>query len=569
MRAQLTKNAVIVPGGRQGRLLPQAAADDPSELRDEVERQYVAYIARAARRHRQPRRRRGRAPEGVRVLDERRHLPRRRRRQGHGDVLGHRQPRRRGATASGSATRSPPAARRATTTRRSGSRRAARGSRSSATSASSASTPQTDAFTVVGIGDMSGDVFGNGMLLSRQHPARRRLRPPARLHRPGPGRRRRASRSASGCSTSPARRGTTTTARADLRGRRRVAAHRQVRSRCPTQAREALGVEDDGAARPTTSSARSCARRSTCSGTAASAPSSRRSTETDADAPGPLRATRSASTRASCAAASWARAATSGCTRRARVEFARGGGRINADFIDNSAGVDCSDHEVNLKILLGLAERRGELTRPERDELLREVTDDVVEHVLYDSFLQAQIIAQEVERSADAAVRLRGPDGRARGGRSARPRARGPAHRRGAGRAPARGPRAWSGRSWRCCSPTPSALKRALLESSLLDDPWLERDLRGYFPPPVVERFGAAARRASAAARAARHDQRQPRRQRARADVRLPDGGRARRATPPRSCGRTGSPARSIGAEARWEAIEELEGQVDPASQRS
>jgi glutamate dehydrogenase len=44
-------------------------------------------------------------------------------------------------------------------------------------------------------------------------------------------------------------------------------------------------------------------------------------------------------------------------TRRARVEFSREGGRVNADFIDNSAGVDCSDHEVNLKILLGLAER--------------------------------------------------------------------------------------------------------------------------------------------------------------------------------------------------------------------
>ena len=69
---------------------------------------------------------------------------------------------------------------------------------------------------------------------------------------------------------------------------------------------------------------------------------------------------------------------------------------MNADFIDNSAGVDCSDHEVNLKILLGLAERRGELDRPARDELLRDVTDDVVEHVLYDSFLQAQILAQEV-----------------------------------------------------------------------------------------------------------------------------------------------------------------------------
>ena len=81
---------------------------------------------------------------------------------------------------------------------------------------------------------------------------------------------------------------------------------------------------------------------------------------------------------------------------RAGVEYAREGGLINADFIDNSAGVDCSDHEVNLKILLGLAERRGELDRPGRDALLREVTDDVTAHVLYDSFLMAQILAEEV-----------------------------------------------------------------------------------------------------------------------------------------------------------------------------
>ena len=62
---------------------------------------------------------------------------------------------------------------------------------------------QTDEFTVVGIGDMSGDVFGNGMLLSEQIRLRRRLRPPARLHRPGPGRGARRSPSGSGCSTLP------------------------------------------------------------------------------------------------------------------------------------------------------------------------------------------------------------------------------------------------------------------------------------------------------------------------------------------------------------------------------
>ena len=142
MRAQLTKNAVIVPAGRQGRLLPQAPPADRDELEAEVERQYVRlHRARCSTLtdnlvdgevvH----------PSGVRVLDERRHLPGGRRRQGHGDVLGHRQPRSPRSTASGSTTRSPPAARPATTTRRSGSPRAARGSRSSATSASSSVDP--------------------------------------------------------------------------------------------------------------------------------------------------------------------------------------------------------------------------------------------------------------------------------------------------------------------------------------------------------------------------------------------------------------------------------------------
>ena len=91
-----------------------------------------------------------------------------------------------GATASGSATRSRPAARSATTTRRWASRRAAPGCRCSATSASSASTSRARTSRVVGIGDMSGDVFGNGMLLSRAHPARGRVRPPPHLPRPGP-----------------------------------------------------------------------------------------------------------------------------------------------------------------------------------------------------------------------------------------------------------------------------------------------------------------------------------------------------------------------------------------------
>ena len=180
-----------------------------------------------------------------------------------------------------------------------------------------------------------------------------------------------------------------------------------------------------------------------------------------------------------------------GLTRRARVEFAREGGLVNADFIDNSAGVDCSDHEVNLKILLGLAERRGELDRPARDELLREVTDDVVAHVLYDSFLQAQILSQEVVVSKARMYAYEDLMAGARGGRAARPRGRGAAVDGGDRRAPARRARASSGRSWRCCSPTPSARSRATCSRrDFCDDPWLERDLRDYFPGRVVERFG-------------------------------------------------------------------------------
>ena len=77
-----------------------------------------------------------------------------------------------------------------------------------------------------------------------------------------------------------------------------------------------------------------------------------------------------------------------GCTQKGRVEFALNGGRINTDFIDNSAGVDCSDHEVNIKILLRAVMDAGELTLKQRDELLASMTDEVGELVLRDNVLQ-------------------------------------------------------------------------------------------------------------------------------------------------------------------------------------
>jgi glutamate dehydrogenase len=83
-----------------------------------------------------------------------------------------------------------------------------------------------------------------------------------------------------------------------------------------------------------------------------------------------------------------------GCTQAGRIEFSLDGngglgGRINTDFIDNSAGVDCSDNEVNIKIALAGAKRAGRLTEPVRVKLLAAMTDEVGEIVLEDNRLQA------------------------------------------------------------------------------------------------------------------------------------------------------------------------------------
>jgi glutamate dehydrogenase len=82
-----------------------------------------------------------------------------------------------------------------------------------------------------------------------------------------------------------------------------------------------------------------------------------------------------------------------GCTQLGRIEFALAGGRINTDAIDNSAGVDTSDHEVNIKILLGLPISEGEMTEKQRNALLPEMTDDVAALVLRDNVFQSQVLS--------------------------------------------------------------------------------------------------------------------------------------------------------------------------------
>src|SRR5580692_9554023 len=100
-----------------------------------------------------------------------------------------------------------------------------------------------------------------------------------------------------------------------------------------------------------------------------------------------------------------------GVSQLGRVEFARRGGRLNTDFIDNSAGVNCSDVEVNLKILLNGAVRAKEITRAGRDRLLVQMTDEVAALVLRNNYLQSQAIStsefQAKERLSEHAFVIR------------------------------------------------------------------------------------------------------------------------------------------------------------------
>jgi glutamate dehydrogenase len=93
-------------------------------------------------------------------------------------------------------------------------------------------------------------------------------------------------------------------------------------------------------------------------------------------------------------------------TQAARIEFAQAGGRINADFIDNSAGVDCSDNEVNIKIPLNREMSEGRLGLEERNLLLAEMTDDVAAICLEDNRLQTLALSTAEQGGARALPQL-------------------------------------------------------------------------------------------------------------------------------------------------------------------
>ena len=180
-----------------------------------------------------------------------------------------------------------------------------------------------------------------------------------------------------------------------------------------------------------------------------------------------------------------------GMTQAARIEFSTQGGRVNTDFIDNSAGVDCSDNEVNIKIALAAAKRAGRLDEDGRVKLLVEMTDAVSELVLADNRLQAlalsvterggvavvPALSRLIDVLEDAGELDRANEGLAEPEDYAR--------RAAAGHGFTRPELAV------ILSTAKLALQRALEDSEVVDDPVLESELIAAFPPAMHEAFEA------------------------------------------------------------------------------
>jgi len=178
-----------------------------------------------------------------------------------------------------------------------------------------------------------------------------------------------------------------------------------------------------------------------------------------------------------------------GWTQLARVEYARGGGRINTDFIDNSAGVDTSDHEVNIKILLAEQIRAGRMTPAERDVLLPQMTDDVAALVLAHNVDQNRALGNAVAQAIPYAgvhedwMRVLEAAGYLDRRVEYMPSSAEMRRRIAAGEG-LYGPELATLLAW-----TKIRLADIVLDSDLPDDPYLADRLIQYFPPLLRERF--------------------------------------------------------------------------------
>ena len=181
-----------------------------------------------------------------------------------------------------------------------------------------------------------------------------------------------------------------------------------------------------------------------------------------------------------------------GLTQLGRVEYARAGGRINTDAIDNSAGVDTSDHEVNLKILLDRAVASGEITREERNELLQSVTDDVAAHVLRDNYGQNVLLGMARKLSpALVSVHQRVIQLLEEAGELDRAIEFLPSDKEIEQRE-VEGVGLFSPENAVLVAYVKIALMRSIEASTVPDEPWFQRVLAGYFPPAIAERFASS-----------------------------------------------------------------------------
>jgi glutamate dehydrogenase len=184
-----------------------------------------------------------------------------------------------------------------------------------------------------------------------------------------------------------------------------------------------------------------------------------------------------------------------GFTQRARIAYARAGGRIYMDAIDNSAGVDCSDHEVNIKILLDTVVADGDLTGEQRNAILAEMGDEVAALVLRDNYEQTQAISSSTAQAASMVevheryVRSLESDGTLNRELEVLPTEEGFDERQAAGgglTAP---------EFATLLSHTKIALGQELLASDLPEDPYLSSELERYFPARLGEEFGTQLQR--------------------------------------------------------------------------
>ena len=188
-----------------------------------------------------------------------------------------------------------------------------------------------------------------------------------------------------------------------------------------------------------------------------------------------------------------------GLTQAGRIEYAReggqgDGGRINTDFIDNSAGVDTSDHEVNIKILLDRVVAAGDLTQKQRNTVLASMTDEVAALVLRDNYEQNLALANAASNAAPLLhvheswmkqLEARGVLNRELEGL---PSSRQVSRRLDRGQGLSL-PELSVLMAW-----TKIVLADELIDSELPDDPYLELDLMAYFPSEIRDGFADAVR---------------------------------------------------------------------------